>query len=216
VGIVRGPDGHEEPVRLVRAARDPEVPWLFSSATVGRIDGWYEELGAAWLRERLPLPLQREGWAHLYWWQWIGVLAALPVLVLVAWGASLAGRFVLTRIAHRTASEWDDLILEHIPGPFRLAVAALAAGPVLGVLALNARAQALVAGGRRGLLLLALFWGVLRVITVAQRLPRAAVPHGCRGPCSDGADDLRGWNPGGVAGRGDRGEHLQVAFAAPR
>jgi MscS family membrane protein len=169
VGIVRGPDGHEEPVRLVRAARDPEVPWLFSSATVGRIDGWYEELGAAWLRERLPLPLQREGWAHLYWWQWIGVLAALPVLVLVAWGASLAGRFVLTRIAHRTASEWDDLILEHIPGPFRLAVAALAAGPVLGVLALNARATAFVGDARRGALLLALFWGVLRVITVAQR-----------------------------------------------
>jgi MscS family membrane protein len=168
VGIVRGPDGHEEPVRLVRT-RDLEIPWRFSSATVGRVDGWYDELGAGWLRERLPRALQREGWGHLYYWQWIGVLLALPVLLLVAWAASTAGRFVLTRIARRTASEWDDLILEHIPGPFRLAVAALAAGPVLGALALNARAVELVGGGRRGLLLLALFWGLLRVITVAQR-----------------------------------------------
>jgi MscS family membrane protein len=169
VGIVRGPDSHEEPVRLVRQPRDPEVGWVFSSATVGRIDGWFEELGASWLRDRLPRALRREGWAHLYYWQWLGVLAALPALLLVGWAASTVGRFLLTRLARRTATEWDDLILEHIPGPFRLAVAALVAGPLLGVLALNARATAFVGDARRGALLLALFWGVLRVITVAQR-----------------------------------------------
>jgi len=169
VGVVRGPDGHEEPMRLVRTARDPEIPWVFSSATVGRVDGWYEELGVAWLRERLPVALQRELWGHLYAWQWLGILGAVPVLLLVGWVASTVGRFLLARIARRTATEWDDLILEHIPGPFRLAVAALAAGPVLGALALNVRAAGLVTAGRRGALLLALFWGLLRVITVAQR-----------------------------------------------
>jgi MscS family membrane protein len=175
VGVVRGPDGHEEPVRLVRQPRDPEVAWVFSSATVGRIDGWYAELGASWLRDRLPRALRGEGWAHLYWWQWLGVLAAIPVLLLVGWLASTGGRLLLTRLARRTATEWDDLILEHIPGPFRLAVAALAAGPLLGVLALNARAAAFVGDARRGALLLALFWGLLRVITVAQqRLVSAA------------------------------------------
>lgn len=169
VGVVRSPDGHEEPMRLVRTARDPEIPWVFSSATVGRVDGWYEELGAAWLRDRLPAALQREGWAHLYLWQWLGVLAAVPVLLLVGWVASAVGRFVLARIARRTATEWDDLVLEHIPGPFRLAVAALASGPVLGALELNARAAAFAGDARRGALLLALFWGLLRVITVAQK-----------------------------------------------
>ncbi|MBC7793917.1 MAG: hypothetical protein H7Z43_09420, partial [Clostridia bacterium] len=40
--------GREQPVRLV--ARDDRSPrWKFSSRTVARIDGWYEELPDYWL-----------------------------------------------------------------------------------------------------------------------------------------------------------------------
>ena len=174
VADLPGPTGREESLRLVRVG-GPPVRWVFSQATVNHVDGWFEALGNPWVRERLPATLMGEGPFNVYWWQWIGLGLAIPVLVLLAWGLGALLRTLLGRIARRTVTDWDDVLLENLRGPFRLWAAALAGGPVFALLELNPRANAFVAALTRGLALIAIFWALLRLIRIAQtRLQNAA------------------------------------------
>ncbi|MEQ1689726.1 MAG: mechanosensitive ion channel family protein [Gemmatimonas sp.] len=168
LGVIAGPGGREDPVRLVRTTVDGRTRWVFSAATVSSVNAWYENLGAPWLRDRLAPSLMREGPWHVFYWQWIGLALAIPLLVLVAWLVGGTLRTLLTRLAARTTSDWDDLLVEHLRGPFRLWISAIVASPLLGVLELNARLTAFVDAMTRVLVLLAVFWAVLRVIKLVQ------------------------------------------------
>lgn len=178
IGLITSVNGHEDPVRLVRLSAPSSggpVRWVFSQATVGFIDGWFENLGAPWLRERLPRTLMREGPFNVYYWQWIGLGLAIPVVLLLAWGLGALLRNVLGRIARHTVTEWDDLLLEHLRGPFRLWAASLAIGPLLSLLDLNTRVAGFFTSLTRGLVLISIFWGLLRIIRLAQeRVANAA------------------------------------------
>ena len=175
IGLIPGPGGREDPVRLVRAVNSVPARWIFSTATVALITPWYENLGAPWLRDRLSPSLMREGPFHVFMWQWIGLAIALPTLVLLAWLIGGLLRTILTRIAARTTTDWDDLLVVHLRGPFRLWVSAIAALPLLGILELNARLSAFMHDSARGLVLLSFFWALLRIIKLVQhRLEHAA------------------------------------------
>ncbi len=178
IGVISSANGREDLVRMVRLSPPSSggpVRWVFSQATVGLIDGWFENLGAPWLRERLPQTLMREGPLNVYYWQWIGLGLAIPVVLLVAWGLGAVLRNLLGRIARRTVTEWDDLLLEHLRGPFRLWAASLAIGPLLSVLDLNTRVAGFVTSLTRGFVLISIFWGLLRIIRLAQeRVANAA------------------------------------------
>ena len=177
VGAIRAADGRDEEIRLMRMPNGQLPRWAFGAETVRRIDGWYDNLGTPWLRDRLPPNLMREGPWHVFYWQWIGLALALPVLVLLSWLISAACRAALRRLTSRTATEWDDLLLESLRGPFQLCIAALVAGPVLEVLSLNTRLATVVASMTRGLVLLAIFWATLRVIRLVQLQVANAVWH---------------------------------------
>lgn len=175
IAVIIGPTGREEPVRLVRLIGAGPTRWVFSAATVADIDHWYEALGSSWLREKLPSSLMREGPLHVYYWQWIGLFLAIPVLYLFAWLVTTAVHGVFTRAVTRTATDWDDLLLEHLGTPFQLWVGAMALGVVVGLLGLNARMAESIGNLSRGVGLLALFWGLLRVIRIFQkRIERSA------------------------------------------
>jgi len=162
-------------VRLSAPSSGGPVRWVFSQATVGFVDGWFDNLGAPWLRERLPQTLMREGPFNVYYWQWIGLGLAIPVVLLLAWGLGAVLRNLLGRIARHTVTDWDDLLLEHLRGPFRLWAASLAIGPLLSLLELNARVDGFFTSLTRGLVLLSIFWGLLRIIRLAQdRVANAA------------------------------------------
>ncbi len=178
VGAVRAEDGRDEEIRLVRMPNAQPPRWVFGTETVRRIDSWYENLGTPWLRDRLSPALMREGPWHAFYWQWIGLALALPVLVLLSWLISAACRAALKRVTSRTATEWDDLLLHSLRGPFQLCVAALVAGPLLDVLSLNTRLATVIGSMTRGMVLLALFWATLRVIRVVQSHVANAVWHG--------------------------------------
>lgn len=181
IAVLPGANGREEPVRLVRIAAPSggAVRWVFSQSTVASVDGWFENLGAPWLRERLPASLRRDGPLNLYLWQWIGLAIALPLVVLLAWALGALLRTLLGRIAQRTVTDWDNLLLEQLRGPFRLWAASLALSPLLAPLALNTRIAAFATSLTRGLVLLALFWGLLRIIRLAQdRVTNAASATG--------------------------------------
>lgn len=177
IGVIIGASGREEPIRMLRVATPSGGPprWLFAQATVSLIDGWFNNLGSPWLRERVPSSLMRDGPLNVYFWQWIGLALAIPAVVLLAWALGALLRNLLGRVARRTITDWDDLLLEHLRGPFRLLAASLATGPMLSLLALNLRVAALVASVTHGLLLLSVFWALLRIIQLAQsRVEHAA------------------------------------------
>lgn len=179
IGTIADATGREVAVRLVRITSSTPPRWAFSSATVSAIDAWYGNLGAPWLRDRLSPSLLREGPWHVFYWQWIGIAIALPLLWLLSWlvGGTLRG--LLSRLAARTTTDWDDLLVEHLRGPFRLWISAVAAPPLLGVLSLNARLSEFVSDATRGLVLISLFWALLRIIRLAQhRLANAAWESG--------------------------------------
>lgn len=172
-------------IRLVRTPRQTgarnagAARWQFAAGTVQQVDAWYAELGAPFLRDRLPASMMREGPFNVFYWQWVALAIALPLLIVVSWLLGAALRAVLGRIARRTVTDWDDLLLESLRGPFRLWAGAIVALPVLGLLQLNPRVDGFVAALVRGLALIALFWALLRIIgLVQQRLVQSAVATG--------------------------------------
>ena len=78
----------------------------------------------------------------------------IPVVLLIAWGLGAILRNLLGRIARHTVTEWDDLLLEHLRGPFRLWAASLAIGPLLSLLDLNTRVAGFFTSLTRGLVLI--------------------------------------------------------------
>ncbi len=167
IGVIRSPAGREEVLRVVRLGTTP-TRWLFSEATVGNIDAWHESLRTPWVTRRVPPALQGQGPFHVFWWQWIGLLLAIPVLLLLAWAVGALIRTIVSRMVSRTMTDWDDLLLINLSGPFRLGAGAFMVGPVLGPLALNVRVATVVASTARGIGFLAVFWILIRVIRIVQ------------------------------------------------
>lgn len=169
LGEIAGVGGAAQPLML-RQVRNGDGPrWLFDAATVARVDAWYDALPDAWVRGRLPAPLLRAGPLGIYVWQWLGMVLALVVSIVLASVLALAARWLLGQLTARTASEWDDRVVARLRGPFRLWLVGVLASPLFGVLGLNVRVAGLVAATGRGIVLAALFWAALRVIGVVQQ-----------------------------------------------
>lgn len=193
-------DGRNEPMRMVRVSTETGPEWHFSTATVSRIDAWYESLPDRGLREffhdnGLDFML-RAGPFEIRWWQWI----ALPVLLLVSWGIGRLIRAVASpivgRLAARTSTTWDDRLLESIGPPLTLAFALL-------VFAMGAVALQLNRSGfeHTGALLRAgfaftLFWGLWRstgvIVAFMMGRPWAAANPSALHLLTIGANVLRG------------------------
>ncbi len=168
IGRIVGKDGKTEPVRLARheaRSADDEARWVFSAQTVARVDGLYDALGDRWFDERLPAPLVREGAGPFLYWQ----LLALPLVGLLS---HLAGRplawllvALLGRLARRTPLRWDAEVAQGMRGPARLASAVPPFVLASAHLALHQPATTLVDRSARAVLVIALFWAVLRALT---------------------------------------------------
>lgn len=168
VGVVLGVEGREEAILLVRRA-GPPARWVFSQGTVANIDTWYESLGAPdWVRERVPASLMHEGPLSLYWWQWIGFLVALPLLVLAAWALGAVLRRLIIGFVRRSATTWDDELLQGVRGPFRLWAAAALVPTMSSALQFNPRVAGILDSVSRGLVLVAFFWALLQVVRLVQ------------------------------------------------
>ena len=97
VATIRGREGLAQPVRLARADVGGEARWRFTRATVGRVPGWYAELGDRWLIEHLPATLLRPGPLEILWWQWVALPALLAIAVLLGITFSRVVRPLLAR-----------------------------------------------------------------------------------------------------------------------
>jgi MscS family membrane protein len=167
LGKVPGPNGPEA-VRMVRRPVGSGAIWVFSRATVERIDIWYARLEERWLFDALPEPLLRPGPFDILYWQYL----ALPLLVLLAWitGRLLAfvTRKLIGKAVARTASKWDDVLIVKIGAPLTLAWGLAAFALLVPRLGLYEPARDTMQGVIRAGFLVALFWSVLRAIDVTK------------------------------------------------
>ncbi|HKE15947.1 MAG TPA: mechanosensitive ion channel family protein, partial [Kofleriaceae bacterium] len=174
--------GQPEPVRIVHHSAGG-ARWVFSRATVDRVDEWYGHLDHRWVLEHLPDPLLRSGPGGLLYWQWL----ALPVVLLFAWAIgwllSRVTRRVLTRITSRTAITWDDEVLRRVPGPLTLAWTLALLYVAFPWLALSQPAQELVDRLLRAAFFVAFFWALARSIDVLRQMI-AASPWAGQHPAS--------------------------------
>jgi MscS family membrane protein len=78
------------PVILVRV-NDPNSGkvWLFSSDTLSRVPELYENLEAHQVENKLPQSLVRNVFLGMPLWQWLGILAALPLSLPIGWAVVL-------------------------------------------------------------------------------------------------------------------------------
>jgi MscS family membrane protein len=153
-----------EPVRLVRRSGPEGMRWIFSRATVEKIDDWYGQLRDRWIQDILPAPLLRTGPKELMWWQWI----ALPLL----FGAALAlGRLLaffihrlLVRLTARTKAQWDDRLVARLGGPLNLVCALLVMELSTPWLGLYPPAEAYLGRVIHAGFFLSMFWIALRAV----------------------------------------------------
>jgi len=164
-------EGHGlEPMRMVREA---DGRWRFSATTSSRATRWYAALPDRWLRDRLPAVFFLPGVKGLFWWQ----LLALPLLVGAAW---LSGRLVeslvarlLLRLAARTETQFDDLLLERMRGPLSLMAACGAALLLLPLMLPTPVGEAFLVSIDFGVFLLALYVALSRSIDLGAEYLRS-------------------------------------------
>ncbi|MBI2837004.1 MAG: mechanosensitive ion channel family protein [Acidobacteria bacterium] len=170
IARIPGPAGTTDPVRLVRRSRGDHMTWLFSTATVGRIERWYAHLPNRWAQELLPAPLLRPGPGELLWWQWLGLLLALVLAGLVGKGLGWMTRLILSRAVRKTSTSWDDALLARVRRPIAAAWAISAAYFLLALLGLYEPAERIVNAVLRTAVLLVFFWALLGAVDVARRM----------------------------------------------
>ncbi|HEX5409070.1 MAG TPA: mechanosensitive ion channel family protein [Gemmatimonadaceae bacterium] len=161
-----GTRGDHEPVRLSRVWRGGAQRWLFSRGTVQRIPEWYAALPDRWALQHLPAVLQKSGPLGLTAWQWL----AFPVLLVVAFGFGTALNMLLAlvfaRVARRTARDWDDEVISRLAGPVTLGLTVAMVAFLLPWLALGMQGQLWVSRLLKAALMVAFFWGLVRLVDV--------------------------------------------------
>lgn len=169
LGVIARPNGVYDPVRLIRVARDGEPRWVFSAPTVRRMDALYDGLGDNWIRELFPDALRRSGPLRVQWWQWLALLLAVPVVILLGVVLERFLMLVLRAVVRHTAPTWDNDLVEGLRAPLLLACTAVFVGPVINRIGLNASVEGFLGDLIKAMVTAALFWTVLRALDVIQR-----------------------------------------------
>ena len=169
VGTIVDSSGVRVPVRLSRTSTG-EVPWRFSRATIQRIPSWYATLPDRWMFEHLPKALLRTGPLDLLWWQWLAFPLLLALATIVGWLLSRLLRGSLLRLVSRTATTWDDLVLDRLGAPLTAALALGAFTLAVPWLSLYRPALDATLRGVRVASYVVLFWSLWRLIDVGRQL----------------------------------------------
>ncbi len=119
VAILAADGSHVDVVLRRHELGGGEHAWTFDAATVAAMDRLYVLSGNGWLGERLPELFFSVRLLSIQLWQW----CALLLLLVIGWGAArlLAPRLLaaMKRAADRTATEWDDALVEVLGGTSR-------------------------------------------------------------------------------------------------
>jgi MscS family membrane protein len=126
------------------------------------------EASMIWIRDHLPTAFQGMGPLGIAWWQWVALLLLVPAALALGGLLLWPIQGVLRRLVARTASEWDDDLVEEIRGPIVLTVGAVASRVLIGWVALEASPLGWMLDLHQAAMIIALFWALLRVVGVLQ------------------------------------------------
>ena len=169
IGVLPRRNGLFEPVRLVQRDDSASTWWAFTRSTVSRIDVWYGQLEDRWIRNLVPEPLRRVGPLRVQWWQWLALIALVPLLIGVG---GLVGRVIsaiLGLVARRTANSWDNQLLTLLHGPLFMLCTVLLLTPATNQLGLNIEVAGFIGNLVRAGLVVVSFWALLRIVTLIER-----------------------------------------------
>lgn len=122
IGRIDMPLGSET-IRLQRQGTPGQRRWVFSPATVARIDAWYERLEDHFVLETLPEALLNRGPLGLAYWQWL----ALPFLLILSGLGGIALSVMLRPLLRKLLRNHELWLamLERQRGPLWLLFGAL-------------------------------------------------------------------------------------------
>ena len=160
---------------------------LASPLTIG-----LTSLSRPWFVDWLPTVLRENGPLGLQWWQWLGAILLLVIAVSLGVIAGRLLRLIFGAATQRTATPWDDLVLERLASPLTTGCVLIASAALLPALDLPSSAQSAVFRFIRVGFVFVMFWSMWRLIDVwrslvsqsrwASALPasRSLVPLGAR------------------------------------
>lgn len=161
------------PMTLKLIKGDPPR-WVFSATTLARVRELYEDSGPSALEKKIPDSLQVTivGMAA---WQWIGLLLAIVVAIVIGRMGSFAILYLAARVAARTRVAWDDELVVAMRSLSRLLLTLLTFHFGAEPLALPTAARGVVAQLAESLFVIAWGWVVIRTVgVVATSLERRA------------------------------------------
>jgi MscS family membrane protein len=99
--------------------------WYISRKTLGSIPETYDSMQFSDIEKKLPAALAKNRFLSMPLWQWLAILIALPLAVVIGWGISLVPRFALRYYRRKRGPESvPSRSLLHI-GPGTLLLSAL-------------------------------------------------------------------------------------------
>ena len=165
VGAIRTKRGDVD-VLLRREPEGPEAGWRIAPSTVRRIPALYEEFGYGALGEILPEPFFSIRVLEVELWQWIGVVLLVLLSYGIAWLAAGVLYRTLRRLARRTETDLDDLIVDLTKRPARWILALLFFSLGSRALRLSAPVHGYLRGIEIGLAVVLVSWLLMRLLDV--------------------------------------------------
>jgi len=161
-------DDKEMQVRLAQyMGKNEQIVWLFSKGTVASVDLLYKELGYGWAGDYLPPMFFEKQMLNIQMWQWIGILMALIIAVVLGYFFSYVSRKLLTRAARYTKWEWDDDVVACMRGPLVVVFIVLVFLALMPFLALADGPKKFFLSAGKLLVIMSAGWFLIRLVDVA-------------------------------------------------
>lgn len=167
IGRITGKDGKVIPIRIVRReakGADEEARWIFSAQTVGQAPILYDALGERWAREHFPPFFFYELPRSFLLWHAAAVALVLLVSYLVAYPLAWVLVAIVGRLAKHWKLAWDDHARRHMIGPARTAWVVPLTWFGTRFVGLYQPAEATLVRALKALVMVALFWFLLRLV----------------------------------------------------
>jgi MscS family membrane protein len=170
------------PVVLVRVT-DPNAGkiWLFSSGTLSKVPDLYDTVEAHRVETRLPQSLVKHAWLGTPLWQWLALLAAIPVAIIAGWVIVLF--LAIPRRLYLKFRKRPDLhSYRRVSMPLLLCFSAIAHRVIAHYFGLPLLTRFYYGRTMGVLVCIGMFWFLLRVTSVTMHRLRAhAIGIGRRG-----------------------------------
>ena len=180
MGTIALPDGNRVKILVERVAGPGGTKqWKVARVTLQQLPEIWDAFGDGILAERLPQAFFDLHFLDIQLWQWIALVVLLLAALAFAWLLTAPVLRLLRAIAHRTQTHVDDVFVELIVGPVRLAVGTLLVSTGIYALRLALPVQWVLIATTKALLIVAFTWLVLRLIDAMSRVMTARwIAHG--------------------------------------